>query len=325
METELRKPIISILMAVYDPNPIWFKEQLRSLNAQDYPNIRLYVRDDCSPDFTVEDISSVIAECITAFPFTIKRNERNLGSNQTFERLTREAEGDCFAYCDQDDVWLPEKLTMLMDMMQKNGSLLVCSDARIIDGEGRKIADSITEIRKRHILHSGDDLAKGLLTHNFVIGCTTLVDAAAAKKSLPFCPDMIHDHYLALYCAANGRIDALPTPTICYRQHGNNQTGLMAGVKDKKSYGHIRIDESIRKFEWLQANLSCDAALSAAMERDLLWLHARQRYWREKHGALTLWRYRDCGRQITLFELFAAHMGERLFLFFIQLYRNNII
>lgn len=46
---ETGKPLISILMAVYEPRLDWLREQLDSLNAQTYPNLRLYVRDDCSP------------------------------------------------------------------------------------------------------------------------------------------------------------------------------------------------------------------------------------------------------------------------------------
>ena len=47
METD--KPLISIVMAVYEPNLQWFREQLDSLEAQTYPNLELLVIDDCSP------------------------------------------------------------------------------------------------------------------------------------------------------------------------------------------------------------------------------------------------------------------------------------
>lgn len=322
---DIRRPLISILMAVYNPNAEWFKEQLLSLNSQTYPNVRLYVRDDCSPDVSFEKIAGMITECITAFPFTVNRNEQNLGSTLTFERLTQEAQGDLFAYCDQDDVWLPEKLSILSDTMRQKGSLLVCSDMYIIDGAGNKIAHSITEIRRHHIFFSGENLAQGLLTHNFVTGCTMLVDAKTAKAAIPFCPYMVHDHYLALYSAARGRLDSVLTPTIYYRQHGNNQTGLMAGVTDKESYGRVRIDDSVEKFKWLQANFSCGPVLSGDIERRLAWMELRQIHWREKRKGLDLWQYRDCGKAIVLFELLAVHFPERIFAWVIGLNRKNII
>ena len=177
------KPLISILMAVYEPRMDWLKEQLDSLNAQTYPNLRLYVRDDCSPTVPFEKIETTIQECVTAFPCSLKRNERNLGSNGTFELLTREAEGEYFAYCDQDDVWLPEKLAVLRETIERERAQLVCSDIYIMDGNGKQVADSITKIRRHHIFRSGEGLTDTLWYANFASGCALLVRAETAKEA----------------------------------------------------------------------------------------------------------------------------------------------
>ena len=184
----VKKPLISILMAVYEPRMDWLKEQLESLNAQTYPNLRLYVRDDCSPAAAFEELEALVRECITAFPCFIARNEKNIGSNGTFERLTLEAEGEYFAYCDQDDVWLPEKLRVLQESIERERAQLVCSDMHIIDGDGCRVANSITKVRKHHVFRSGEDLAVKLLISNFVTGCTMLIRADTAKAAAPFCP-----------------------------------------------------------------------------------------------------------------------------------------
>lgn len=118
---------IAILMAIYEPRMDWLKEQLDSLNAQTYSNIRLYVCDDCSPTVPFEEIKTLLKESITAFPYELERNAENLGSNKTFEKLTCEAEGDYFAYCDQDDIWLPEKLEILHETIQRQEAELACS------------------------------------------------------------------------------------------------------------------------------------------------------------------------------------------------------
>ena len=89
---ETGKPLISILMAVYEPRLDWLREQLESLEAQTYPNLRLYIRDDCSPTVPLEEINRCVEACIRNFPWTITRNEKNLGSNGTFQRLTEDAE-----------------------------------------------------------------------------------------------------------------------------------------------------------------------------------------------------------------------------------------
>lgn len=319
------KPLISILMAVYEPKMDWLEEQLRSLNEQTYPNLRLYVRDDCSPTVPFEDIEALVKKCITAFPCILARNEENLGSNGTFERLTVEAEGEYFAYCDQDDVWLPEKLETLQKELEVAGAQLACSDMLIIDGNGNQVADSITKVRRRHRFRSGVGLAEGLLVSNFVTGCTMLVKSRAAKAAVPFCPYMVHDHYIALCCGAEGMIISLPQPLIRYRVHGGNQTGIMAGVTDKKSYGDIRINIPLEKFRWLQNHFPYRTDLQDPIDRRLRWMEARQRNWNGEGGGYAVWKDRAFSRPSSLFEVTLQWIPEWAFRWIISLSRKNII
>ena len=233
---ETGKPRISILMAVYEPRMDWLKEQLDSLNAQTFPNLQLDIRDDCSPTVSFEEIRALVSGCITAFPFRIARNEQNLGSNGTFERMVKEAEGEYLAFCDQDDIWLPEKLAVLEASMADESVQLVCSDMIIIGGNGEHIADSITKIRRHHIFRSGTGLTDTLWYSNFASGCALLVRAETAKQALPLNPFMYYDHYITLFCANRGKVISLPERLILHREHGNNQSSTLQGVTDRESY-----------------------------------------------------------------------------------------
>lgn len=323
METD--KPLISILMAVYEPQLDWLREQLESLEAQTYPNLRLYVRDDCSPTVPFSEIEKCVEKYIQSFPYELHRNKENIGSNRTFEQLTQEAEGTYFAYCDQDDVWLPEKLEVLENVLVQTGAEIVCSDMYIIDGEGCQIADSITKVRRHHKFRSGPGLAEGLLISNFVTGCTMLVQSDAAKAAVPFCPYMVHDNYIALCCAVNGEIMFDCNPLIRYRIHGNNQTGLMAGVEDKKSYREIRIDQPMEKFRWLEINFPGRKDLKDAINQRILWMEARQYNWDHGKSKRLVWQYRNFSQLIALFEITMRWLPEPIFLWVIQLSRKNII
>lgn len=316
------EPLITILMAVYHPRLDWLIEQLDSLNSQTYPHLELIVCDD-GPDVPTDE--RVFEEHITSFPWRMIRNEENLGSNRSFEKLTALAEGDYFAYCDQDDVWLPEKLTLLREDLERERAELVCSDMSIIDGEGQVIADSITKVRRHHVFHSGEGLASGLLLSNFASGCTMLIRAETAKNALPFCPYMVHDQYLALVSAVYGRIYSDPRPLINYRVHGGNQTGLMAGVHSREDYLELRILEIRKRLEWLSSNLPCrDLEMDREIGKRLKWLLAReQRMQFRRGGAGTIWKYRRFGPRAALFELFAPFLPERAFLFAAELARQN--
>ena len=319
------KPRIAILMAVYEPRMDWLEEQLRSLNEQTYPNLRLYVRDDCSPTVPLEKIADQLKKHITAMPYTLARNEKNLGSNTTFERLTEEAEGTYYAYCDQDDIWLPEKLEFLERELETSGARLACSDMYIIDGNGRQRADSITKVRRHHRFRSGAGLAEGLLISNFVTGCTMLVRSEYAKAAIPFCPYMVHDHYIALCCAAGGEIVTVNKPLIQYRIHGDNQTGLMAGVTDKESYGRVRIDLPLEKIRWLRKHFPYRNALAGPLEEREHWMEARQRNWAGKGGRRAVWQYRRFSPNSSLFELGAKWLPRPAFRWVIGLARDNKI
>lgn len=320
-----KKPRIAILMAVYEPNMDWLKEQLISLNEQSYPNLRLYIREDCSPTVPFAKIESCVKKYITAFPYEIKHNSQNLGSNGTFELLTAEAEGNYFAYCDQDDVWLPEKLEVLQKEIERNNTLLVCSDMYIINGEGRQVAESIKEVRRHHVFHSGEGLADKLVFRNFVTGCTMLIKAQLAKEAMPFCPYMVHDHYLALYAANSGKIMSLPDRLIKYRLHGNNQTEMMAGVVDKASYGSIRIDKALKKMLWLEENFGCDNYLRDVICQGKAWLEARQMNWRRHGGARTVWKYRQFNKAVSCFEMVMSWAPNWLFNMALLMKKKNLL
>ncbi len=320
------KPLISILMAVYEPRMDWLKEQLDSLNKQTYPNLRLYLRDDCSTAISINELEALVCECITTFPYSVEQNETNLGSNATFERLTQDASGDYFAYCDQDDTWLPEKLAVLQNSIGDETVLLVCSDMFIIDGNGKQVADSITKVRRHHVFHSGVGLAPGLLVSNFVTGCTMMIRAKTAKAAVPFCPYMVHDHYLAFYAAAQGAIISLPDRLISYRIHEKNQTLMMAGVRDKESYRTIRIESLIKRLEWLQQRFCNDRVLSGEITTAMIWAKARLESFNGNRSAKrVVWKYRSFGLLPSLFEMIMSKTPEGVFMFFVKLIRRNMV
>ena len=320
------KPLISILMAVYEPRMDWLKEQLDSLNAQTYPNLRLYVRDDCSPTVPFEKIETMVRECVTAFPYSLKRNERNLGSNETFELLTREAEGEYFAYCDQDDVWLPEKLAVLQETIEREQAQLVCSDMYIIDGSGKQVADSITKIRRHHIFRSGEGLTDTLWYANFASGCALLVRAETAKEALPLNPYMYYDHYITFYSANKGKVISLPEPLLRHREHGENQSSTLRGVHDRESYRRIRVDRKASEVRWLRDHFSCGDALKEILAEGDAWMQARRKYIRgDRTQRKLIWKYRRYSPMASLFEIAMPYLPDGVFRAFLWASRNNYI
>lgn len=289
------KPLISVLMAVYEPRMDWLREQLVSLNEQTYPNLRLYIRDDCSPTVPYEQIQSCVRDCITRFPYVITRNEKNLGSNGTFELLTREADGELFAYCDQDDVWLPEKLAVLQEAMERERAVLAYSDVSAVDDESKLLAGSLRELRPRLTYLEGSDLAPKLFFRNCVAGCAMLVNSNIAKRAIPFPRQTVCDHWIALLAATEGTVAFVPDQLVRYRQHKRNQTGVLAGVSDKQSYLRYKVAP-------LEERLTCYRQHTVPQEEIEAFARARI-----DGRIIMIWKYRALAPHEAEFEI-AAHL-----------------
>ncbi len=290
------KPLISVLMAVYEPRMDWLKEQLDSLNAQTYPNLRLYVRDDCSPTTPFEKIETLVQECVTAFPYSIARNAQNLGSNGTFELLTREAEGEYFAYCDQDDIWLPEKLAVLQDTA--GPATMIYSDMSVIDERGETVAETLRMIRPRLQYVSGTGLAETFFFRNCTAGCSMLVHGDIAKAAIPFPKQTVCDQWIAIAAAQNGSIAFIDSPLMQYRQHMRNQTGILVGVTDKASYRRVRLEPLRERLEYYERVFGSNARLSA-------FVHARL-----ENNISGIWRNRKLSPIEAKFEIAMHFMPE---------------
>lgn len=316
-------PLISIVMAVYKPDLQWLREQLESLNHQTYPNLELLICDDC-PESPVDDKN--FSEIIKNFPFQVFRNEKNLGSNKTFEKLTDLAKGKYISYCDQDDIWHSNKIEKMASVLEKTGSPLVCSDRNIIDARGRIIADSITKISRRNVFYEGENLAPKLLVSNFVTGCAMMMKAEVAKKSIPFVDSLYHDQWLAINAALNGRIEVIRESLLDYRQHENNQTGILRGVTDKATYYDERLIKFMPRLEDYKNRLYFGEMKKVIDELEAFY-KARIRYSKKvNHGDLKIMiKYKNYASNSVFIEMFMKLIPNWTFKKMISLAKKGVI
>jgi len=321
---EIDKPLVSILLAVYKPNENWFIEQLISLNEQTYENIELLVYDDC-PDFPVNE--DYFKRYITNFSYTLARGTKNQGSNKAFEELTKIADGDFFAYCDQDDIWESKKITLMMEKFLDKDVALVCSDLSIIDENGKKTANSITEIRKRHEFKSGYNLANGLLMTNFVTGCAMMVKKDIVKKAIPFEQTLIHDQWIAIIAAINGKIEFVDKPLVRYRQHRFNQTGILNGIDDKQTYYNIRINDIFNRYMSLKKRLNDNNGLKQNISECLIWISARKNYFVKPSvkDLKIMIKYRNFHKVSILIESFLPFLPNNVFKYIVRLTKKGML
>jgi len=305
------KPLVTIVLAVYKPVICWFELLLKSLNNQDYNNKELIIYND-NP---AEPLNKEFILKYINFPFKIIEGKKNVGSNKAFEKLTNIAQGDYIAYCDQDDIWEDNKISLEIEKITMENAEMVCSDLSVIDAQGKQIHKSFKEVSKRHIYYSGSDVYKILFIRNFVVGCTLVIRSDTAKQAIPFSQWFYHDHWLALFSSMKGKVCVVDKPLIRYRIHGGNQTGVFIGIETKNDYFEKRIDIFYKRTIGLKNRIKENNEIVNYYNDVLCWAEARFEYYKKFSikNAVKIIKYRKFGTSVSIFELMLPFIPKIVF------------
>jgi glycosyltransferase involved in cell wall biosynthesis len=226
--TDAGSPSLDVLLPTYQ-GARYLPEQLDSILAQSRPGLRILVRDDASSDAT----PAVLADYAARHPEIVQIDDHRagLGACGSFVALLERSDADYICFCDQDDVWLPDRLnrmlTRMREIQQQFGAempLLVHSDLVVVDASLGLLHPSFCAYQ--HLDPLGGGTLPRLLVQNVVTGCAAMINRALARRARPIPPEAVmHDWWLALVAAAVGRIGWLAEPTVLYRQHEANRVG----------------------------------------------------------------------------------------------------
>lgn len=207
----------------------FLQEQLDSLLAQNRLPDELVVTDDASSDRTMELLERY--QAVAPFEVTLVTNPVRLGPAGNFEKAISLCNGDFIALSDQDDVWMPDKLRELEDVLMNNKECpYVFSDALVVDESLNPLGYTMWNHvafnpRRRETFLRGRQL-EVLLKRNVVTGATLAFRAKLRHLILPIPQDWIHDAWIALIAsAAVGRGLFIEKPLLKYRQHTNQAVG----------------------------------------------------------------------------------------------------
>ena len=220
---------IDILLATYNGEE-YLEQQINSVIEQQYNNWRLIIRDDGSTDSTLQ----ILSKYSQSYPDKIQLVDDTLGRlgpSASFGQLLYCSTAPYIAFCDQDDVWLPDKLLLLKRRMlyteDTHGTevpVLVHSDLEVVDDRMGKLAGSFWAYQ--NINPAKMQSLQRLLVQNCVTGCATLVNRSLVDCALPILHGAImHDWWFALLAVSLGKIENVDTATVKYRQHAANDTG----------------------------------------------------------------------------------------------------
>ena len=254
--------MITVLLAAWNGEN-YLREQMESLLGQTNQEFTILISDDCSTDRTPE----IISEYENRFPNRVKslKNLNPSGSaRNNFFRLLKAASDEYLMFCDQDDIWLPDKVEVTFKEMKKMENvwgmdmpILVHTDLSVADQAGTVLYPSMTRYQKIGVY---DNRTSHYLVENNITGNTMMINRSL-KNLMMQIPEtcVMHDWWLGLMASCFGKIFYIDRPLVLYRQHGSNQVGAKSGMKQlsERRNSREKVRENYRSlFEQAKAFLS---------------------------------------------------------------------
>ncbi len=228
---------ISVALAAYKGEK-YIAGQIDSILSQLGADDELIVSDDYPSGKT-----KAVVESFAAKDGRVKYLEgKGKGVVKNFENALNACSGDVIFLCDQDDVWLPDKVQTVMAEFE-NGAQLVMHDASITDADLNVTNPSCFSVHG-----ANTSLCKNLLKNTFV-GCCMAFTKDLLSETMPF-PNGIamHDWWIALVALKKKRKTALiQKPLILWRRHGENVTGNKTTAAQKISWRLKMLSALMRK------------------------------------------------------------------------------
>jgi len=211
--------LVSIALCTYNGSR-FLAQQLDSLLAQTHPRLEIVVVDDASTDDTV----AILENYARRDPrIQVSVNEVNVGFAQNFDRALACCRGVFIAPCDQDDIWLPEKVSALVAAI--DGRALAYCDSTLVDEQGQPTGQRMSHIVP---MHSTDDPV-AFAFGNCVSGHAMLFRRELMALARPVPAEFFYDWWIAAVAASAGGIVYVAQSLVLYRQHGTNVTDARLG------------------------------------------------------------------------------------------------
>ena len=218
---------VLVLLSAYNGER-FLQEQVESILMQEGVEVFLLIRDDKSSDGTVE----LIKKNQALFPGKIRLVEghENIGCTRSFIELMRIASSletlhpDYYAFSDQDDIWMPDKLlrsVTALDKMDASRPMLFCGESVLTDS-------NMHEVSRAYMAYTftfGSSLVMNSSGGHTQVFNKVLLDEASR---VDFCPYVLHDWWIYCVCMAlSGQLcyEAAP-PLLYYRQHNHQCVGV---------------------------------------------------------------------------------------------------
>ncbi len=249
---------VSVILASYNGGK-YIEEQLDSIFAQTYPIHELLVGDDGSTDNTMAILNNY------AYKYKnikiISPDDKHHGVNYNFKRLMDMASGDYIAISDQDDIWFPKKIEVMMKEIGNH--TLAYSNAipfsGVISGFKDQTFECDSSIQENQI--------EDIMFNNIISGHRMLVKKEFIKEIHEWNFDVYYDWWLAISAAYRNSIVYIPYPLVLWRRHNDSMT-LLHHRRQKKIFKLFKFIK--RRYLYFQSLLKLFESLGIENRKQLI-------------------------------------------------------
>lgn len=249
---------ISIALCSYNGQK-YFEEQLQSIFEQTRLPDELVMGDDGSTDQTLKLANEYAQRA--SFPVKIISNKTQLGVTANFSKTITQCTGDLILTCDQDDIWLPQKVAVFEKIfMDDSQCLLAFSDLQMMQADGtltpRTFWGDLRFSKSEQQIIQSPNALQAFVRRNVVVGTAMGFRSELAEKALPVPEVFMHDEWIALIASLLGRIRMIPKPLVSYRLHPNQAVGSSPGLFEQWRYAKKKMrseyfENRIRRAQYL--------------------------------------------------------------------------
>jgi glycosyltransferase involved in cell wall biosynthesis len=218
-------PLVTVIATCFN-HERFLVECLESIRAQTYPNIQLIIADDCSTDGSVPLIRAWLKE--TGTDCTLIIHEENQGVCRTRNETLSHARGKYVSSISTDDIWLPEKIAVQVEKMEKLPPTVgvLYGDAYLMDVVGNPLPkmyfESSRHSRTFERPPEGGIFAQ-ILEVNFVPAMTTMIRRECFETVGPYDESLVYEDVdMWLRMARQYDFAFMPYVSARYRIHSSS-------------------------------------------------------------------------------------------------------
>lgn len=217
---------VSVAIATYNGEE-FIQEQLESIRTQTLKVDEVRICDDRSSDKTVEVVKEYIKKNHLEDTWTIEVNPQNLGYASNFMKALTQTDGDYIFFCDQDDIWISNRVERMIGLMEIHQDMLLLG-SEFEPFTYSEDAPSVPEWEMKMIRNDESLEKKEFNAENIFIGCqgcTMCMRRKLLDNALPYWyTGWAHDEFVWKLALCMNGLYMYHSYTLKRRLHSTNVT-----------------------------------------------------------------------------------------------------